>query len=204
MIAHLRGTLIDKDPRSVVVENGGVGYEVVVPLSTFYDLPEEKEEVALHIHTHVREDALTLFGFRTRMEKTLFLLLISVSGIGPRLAVNTLSGIGPDELLEAMAVGDAARLQAIPGVGKKTAERIALELKDRAVSLKQHKAPGEASLPGEEPLLQDAAAFEEAVSALVNLGYPARSARAAVERAASRVGKAPLEGLIKESLRLLS
>ncbi|MGD8385975.1 MAG: Holliday junction branch migration protein RuvA [Desulfobacteraceae bacterium] len=203
MIAHLRGTLIDKDPRAVVIENGGVGYEVVVPLSTFYDLPEEKEEVSLHIHTHVREDALMLFGFRTRMEKTLFLLLVSVSGIGPRLAVNTLSGIGPDELLEAMSVGDAVRLQAIPGVGKKTAERIALELKDRAVSLKQEKTPAGTSFPGGGPL-HDATAFEEAVSALVNLGYPARSARAAVEKASSRIGKAPLEGLIKESLRVLS
>ena len=203
MIAHLRGTLIDKDPRAVVIENGGVGYEVVVPLSTFYDLPEEQEAVSLHIHTHVREDALTLFGFRTRMEKTLFLLLVSVSGIGPRLAVNILSGIGPDELLEAMASGDAARLQAIPGVGKKTSERIALELKDRAVSLKQDKTSGEAPLSA-GVLLSDAAAFEEAVSALVNLGYPVRSARAAVERASSRVGKAPLEGLIKESLRVLS
>lgn len=203
MIAHLRGTLIDKDPRAVVIENSGVGYEVVVPLSTFYDLPEEQEEVSLHIHTHVREDALTLFGFRTRMEKILFLLLVSVSGIGPRLAVNTLSGIGPEELLEAMAVGDAARLQAIPGVGKKTAERIALELKDRAISLKQETAHGKTP-SSREGTPGDATAFEEAVSALANLGYPARSARAAVERASSRIGKAPLEGLIKESLRVLS
>lgn len=202
MIAHLRGTLLEKTPRSVVVENHGVGYEVSVPLSTFYALPDEGE-VALHVHTNVREDAITLFGFHTRVEKAVFLLLVSVSGIGPRLAVNVLSGIGPGELLEAIAGGDAARLRAIPGVGKKTAERIALELKDRAESLLSEDGTGgraEALVgpPG------DRGAAKDAVSALVNLGYPPRSAKQAVEKAGRGVDGANLEELVREALRLLS
>lgn len=202
MIAHLRGTLLEKTPRSVVVENHGVGYEVSVPLSTFYALPDEGE-VALHVHTNVREDAITLFGFHTRVEKAVFLLLVSVSGIGPRLAINVLSGIGPGELLEAIAGGDAARLRAIPGVGKKTAERIALELKDRAETLLSEDGTGgraEALVgpPG------DRGGAKDAVSALVNLGYPPRSAKQAVEKAGRGVDGANLEELIREALRLLS
>jgi Holliday junction DNA helicase RuvA len=201
MIAHLRGTLLEKTPRSVVVENHGVGYEVSVPLSTFYALPDEGE-VSLHVHTNVREDAITLFGFHTRVEKAVFVLLVSVSGIGPRLAVNVLSGIGPDELLQAMAGGDAARLQTIPGVGKKTAERIALELKDRASALLSEQGgvdrlEGPATA-GDQPAVQDA------LSALVNLGYPSRAARQAVEKARDAVDDANLEALIREALRLLS
>ena len=201
MIAHLSGTLLEKTPRCVVVETHGVGYEVIVPLSTFYALPDEGN-AALHIHTQVREDAITLFGFFTPEEKAIFLLLVSVSGIGPRLAVNILSGIGPDELLEAMASGNAARLQAIPGVGKKTSERIALELKDRAATLRaEHDIPDRT--PAADTLQLDRAAVEDAVSALINLGYPARSAKQAVEKAAAR-GENRLESLIKESLRMLS
>jgi Holliday junction DNA helicase RuvA len=120
MIAHLSGQLFKKSTQSVIIEAGGIGYEVFVPLSTFYALPETGERVNLNIFTHVREDALILFGFSTRLEKELFLMLISVSGIGPKLSVNILSGIGPQDLLKAMARGDAVRLQAIPGVGKKT------------------------------------------------------------------------------------
>ena len=126
MIVHLKGHLQRKTPHAVVVDNAGIGYEVIVPLSTFYALPEEAEKVSLHIYTHVREDAFVLFGFHRPLEKEIFMMLISVSGIGPKLAINILSGIGPEELLDAMAVGDAARMQSIPGVGKKTAERIAL------------------------------------------------------------------------------
>ena len=202
MIAHLRGTLLEKTPRSVVVENHGVGYEVTVPLSTFYALPDEGE-VSLHVHTNVREDAITLFGFQTRLEKAVFLMLVSVSGIGPRLAVNVLSGIGPGELLEAIAGGDAARLRAIPGVGKKTAERIALELKDRAETLlSDHGAVGRPeSVAG---AAGDRGTAKDAVSALVNLGYPPRSAKQAVEKAARGGDAANLEALIREALRLLS
>jgi len=202
MIAHIRGSLLEKTPRTVVVETHGVGYEVIVPLSTFYALPDQGD-AALHIHTHVREDAITLFGFSTPKEKALFLLLISVSGIGPRLAVNILSGIGPDQLLEAMAGGNADRLRAIPGVGKKTAERIALELKDRAVTLQAEHGPREGRPAGDKTGPDDRW-VDDAVSALLNLGYPARSARQAVENAAARGTGNDLESLIKASLRMIA
>ena len=200
MIARLAGALLVKTPQSIIIDVGGVGYEVIVPLSTFYSLPETDHKVELLIHTHVRDDALTLFGFGSSLEKNLFLMLISVSGIGPSLAVNVLSGIGPQELLEAIARGDAPRIQAIPGVGKKTAERIALELKDRAC-----KALGGVDIP-QSPNLnrEERGMVEDAFSALVNLGYSAKSARRAVERANQRAGEMTLEGLIRKALRTLS
>jgi Holliday junction DNA helicase RuvA len=200
MIAQLSGTLIEKTTQSVIIEAGGIGYEVFVPLSTFYTLPENDERVSLCIHTYVREDALTLFGFRTVLEKGIFLMLISVSGIGPKLAVNILSGIGPQELLQAMARADAPRLQAIPGVGKKTAERIALELKDKAARLLDLEDIPPMPLPEEE----DKGLLDDALSALLNLGYPVKSARAAVEKAGPRLKQVTLEGLITEALRILA
>jgi holliday junction DNA helicase RuvA len=200
MIAFLSGVLLTKTPHRVVVDNNGIGYEIFVPLSTFYTLPDTQEKVSLHIYTHVREDAITLFGFRTPREKQIFTLLISVSGIGPKLATNVLSGIGPDELLQAMARGDAARMQSIPGVGKKTSERIALELKEKALKLL-----------GEEELLpaplappEDKKLYEDALSALVNLGYPAKAAKDSVERARSQLREPSLEAWIKEALRSLT
>lgn len=200
MIAFLNGILLTKTPHRIVVENSGIGYEVFVPLSTFYALPDIQEKVSLHIHTHVREDALTLFGFQTLLEKQIFTLLISVSGIGPKLATNVLSGIGPNELLRAMAGGDAARMQSIPGVGKKTAERIALELKEKAVKLL-----GEGDLlPAPLVPSEDKKLYEDALSALVNLGYPAKAAKDCVEKARSRLKEPSLEAWIKEALRLLT
>jgi Holliday junction DNA helicase RuvA len=200
MIAHLTGIALRKSTQSVIIENNGIGYEVIVPLSTFYALPKEDERVNLHIHTHVREDAIILFGFYTPLEKDIFLMLISVSGIGPKLAINILSGIGPDELLEAMAHGDALRLQAIPGVGKKTAERIALELKDKAL-----KARGDSkTFPTGMPHDKDEEVYDDALSALLNLGYPAKSAKRAVEKAITQKKDVTLEGLIKEALRSLA
>ena len=200
MIAHLSGILLTKAPQSVIVDNGGIGYEVTVPLSTFYALPEKDGRVSLHIYTHVREDALMLFGFYTPLEKEIFTMLISVSGIGPKLATNILSGIGPEELLEAMARGDTARMQSIPGIGKKTSERIALELRERAVKLKGtlEPLPSQVFPPEEKGMLDDAA------SALLNLGYSAKSAKDAVERARSRVQTLNLQSLIKEALRALA
>ncbi len=199
MIAHIRGLLFKKTPESVIVQVGGIGYEVLVPLSTFYSLPDENREVDLYIYTHVREDALVLFGFSTRLEKDLLLMLISVSGIGPKLAVNILSGIGPEELLDAVASGDSARLQRIPGVGRKTSERIVLELKDRAARFgsQGEKAATAADYRGQEGM-------EAAVSALMNLGYAAKPAREAVEKAHSTLKDGDLEGLIREALRILS
>jgi Holliday junction DNA helicase RuvA len=200
MIAFLKGILLSKTPNRVVVENYGIGYEVFVPLSTFYKLPDLQEKVNLHVHTHVREDALTLFGFQTLLEKQIFALLIAVTGIGPKLATNILSGIGPDELLQAMTRGDAARMQSIPGVGKKTAERIALELKEKALKLSGEVAPLSAfAVPHDEKEL-----YEDALSALVNLGYSAKAAKDCVEKARTRLEEPTLEVWIREALRLLT
>jgi len=200
MIAHLKGILFKKTTQSIIIDVGGVGYEVSVPLSTFYSLPEADESVSLQIHTHVKDDSLTLFGFNTSLEKALFLMLVSVSGIGPKLSINILSGMGPQDLLEAIAHGDAIRLQAIPGIGKKTAERIALELKDRA-----SKALGEMDI-SPMPVFRgkDRIIIEDALSALMNLGYSPKSAKMAIERAKSRVKEMTLEDLIREALRILS
>jgi len=200
MIAHLSGSLLKKTTQSVIVEAGGIGYEVHVPLSTFYALPEKDEKVSLHIHTHVREDALLLFGFSTKLEKDIFVMLTSVSGIGPKLSVNILSGMGPQDLLEAIACGDAARLQAIPKVGKKTAERIALELKERASRVLEYEEISPA------PLLEgeDKGLVDDAVSALVNLGYPAKSATAAIEKARFAIEELTLESIIREALKILA
>jgi Holliday junction DNA helicase RuvA len=200
MIGHLTGVLYSKTPQSVIIHAGGVGYEVLVPLSTYYALPEKNESVSLHIYTHVREDALALFGFHTRLEKDLFLLLISVNGIGPKLGLNVLSGMGPDDLVHAIAGADSNRLQSIPGVGKKIAERIALELRDKASRLLgQELAPAPEVIGDVEKRLLD-----DALSALVNLGYTAKAAKQAVDKARASMGEASLEGLIREALRRLA
>jgi len=200
MIAHLKGILFKKATQSIIIDVGGVGYEVSVPLSTFYSLPETDESVSLQIHTHVKDDSLTLFGFNTGLEKILFLMLVSVSGIGPKLAVNILSGMGPQDLLEAIAHGDAIRVQAIPGIGKKTAERIVLELKDRA-----SKALGKIDIsPMPLPQGEEKMAMDDALSALMNLGYSPKSAKVSIETAKSRVKEMTLESLIREALRILS
>ena len=200
MIAHLHGTLLKKTTHCIIIDNAGIGYEVFVPLSTFYTLPEINEELSLHIYTHVREDAILLFGFQTPLEKDIFLMLISVSGIGPKLAINILSGIGPDDLLGAIARKDAVRLQSIPGIGKKTAERIALELGEKAQLMVGDTTP---TLPrvvsdGDKKILDDA------VSALLNLGYSIKISRNAVEKAHSGAGDMSLETLIKAALRVIA
>jgi len=200
MISHLSGTLFEKSTQSIIVQVSGVGYEVFVPLSTYYTLPEKQEPVSLHIHTHVREDALVLFGFSTTLEKSLFLMLVSVSGIGPKLSANILSGIGAEELLRAIASGDAHRLQAIPGIGKKTAERIALELKDRAATFSHDAEMPPLQTPGS----QTEQRMEDTLSALINLGYSAKMAKAAIDKAKICVTDNTLEALIKESLKILA
>jgi holliday junction DNA helicase RuvA len=200
MIAHIKGLLQTKSTNAIIIDNGGIGYEVITPLSTFYALPEEGHEVSLHIYTHVREDAFILFGFMTEVEKKIFKLLITVSGIGPKLAINILSGIGPDELLAAISSGDVAKLQSIPGVGKKTAERLALELKDKAIKLR-----GDVELsPSMAASRVDKAIINDALSALVNLGYPSKAAGNAVDKVCSTMKEMTLEGVIKEALRLLA
>ncbi len=200
MIAYLRGTLLRKVPNSVIIDNGGIGYEVTVPLSTFYALPEKDEKVSLHIYTHVREDALMLFGFHAPLEKDLFLLLISVSGIGPRLATNILSGMGPEELLDAIASGDSRRIQSIPGVGRKIAERVSLELREKASKLKGEQQP----MARPFIAMKEEGLYEDAVSALVNLGYSVKSARESVDRASDGAKDITLESLIKKALSVLA
>jgi Holliday junction DNA helicase RuvA len=194
MIGRLTGRLASKAPDQVLLDVGGVGYQVHIPLSTFYELPEAEAPASLWIHTHVREDALALYGFLTERERTLFLLLLGVTGIGPRVALTVLSGIPPAELVAALRAQDVRRLVAVPGVGKKTAERMVLELAEKV-----------ASLPGEAPPRAPAAvAADDVVSALVNLGYRKSEAERAVE-AASRSGEAAdFGGFLKEALRRLT
>jgi len=199
MIAHLRGTVLDKAPGSVVIEAGGVGYELTIPLSTYATLGEAGASVALHVHTHVREEALALFGFATRLEKALFQRLIGVSGVGPKTAVALLSGLGAEALIGAVRARDVRRLATVPGIGRKTAERIALEIADRIEAL----ARG-AALPAKGPArMQD-----DLVSALVNLGYNARAAEdavaAAIEGQEAGVPSVGFEALFRQALRSLA
>lgn len=195
MIAFLRGRLHEKHPDRVIVDVNGVGYEVHVPLSSFYGLAEPGADVALQVHTHVREDAIALFGFGTTLERQLFERLIAVSGIGPRLALAVLSGIDPPELITAVQRGDVTRLTAIPGVGRKTSERIVLELKDRLARL----APAaQAETAG------GAGMREDMLSALLNLGYHRPAAEKAVDAALASGPEASFETVLRDALRRLS
>jgi Holliday junction DNA helicase RuvA len=196
MIAQLRGRLLRKGTGDVVVDVAGVGYRVTIPLSTFYRLGEPGAEVELRIHTHVREDALQLFGFLGADEQSLFELLIGVAGVGPKLAVNVLSGIEVPELVQALRANDLARLTRIPGVGKKTAERLVLELREKVRQLAA-AAPEAAPAPA-------AAVKEDLVSVLANLGYSRPEAEKAVERALADGGSDRFEDQLRRSLRLLS
>ena len=200
MIAHIQGGLHFKSPEYLIIDVDGIGYEVQVSLTTFYDLPDVGSTVALHIHTHVREDALQLYGFKSREEKLLFVRLMSVAGIGPRLAVNILSGITPVELVETLLQGDLARLISIPGVGRKTAERIMVELRDKIPTLVMSQ---DVALLPQQTATE--AMIEDALSALVNLGYKKGVAKRAIDEAKQRLqGEANLEVLLKESLRSLA
>ena len=176
MIAFLRGRVIDKHPNRLIVDVQGVGYEVHVPLSTYYDVGDEGADVSLRVHTHVREDALQLYGFLTPLEQQVFERLIGISGIGPKLAIGVLSGIDPRELIGAVQRADVARLTAIPGIGKKTAERIVLELRDRLQQLAGAPAGAAAAPASPADRLR-----EDLVSALVNLGYHRPQAEKTVE-----------------------
>ncbi|HKD17075.1 MAG TPA: Holliday junction branch migration protein RuvA [Thermoanaerobaculia bacterium] len=194
MIGRLTGRLAAKAPDHVLLDVGGVGYLVHIPLSTFYELPDPEGPASLWVHTHVREDALALYGFLTERERTLFLLLLGVTGIGPRVALTVLSGIPPSELVDALRSQDVRRLVAIPGVGKKTAERMVLELAEKVASL-----PGEA--PARAPA---AAAADDVVSALVNLGYRKAEAERAVDATARAGGSREFGPFLKEALRRLT
>lgn len=197
MIAYLRGRLFDKQPNRIVVDVSGVGYDVAVPLSTFYGLGEAGSEVQLRVHTHVREDALALFGFATRLEQDLFERLIAISGIGPKVALAVLSGIEPRELMRAIEQSDVARLTAIPGVGKKTAERMVLELKDRLPKAQVVEAGG-----GTAP--EPSSLKDDVLSALINLGYHRPLAEKAVDAASKAAPDADFERTLKQALRNLA
>jgi Holliday junction DNA helicase RuvA len=197
LIASLRGTILEKHPNRIVVDVNGVGYDVFVPLSTFYGLGDVGSNTAVRIHTHVREDALLLYGFATLLEQELFERLIGVSGIGPKVALAVLSGIEPQELIRAIEGGDLARLTAIPGVGRKTSERIVLELKDR-LPRPQAAAIAAGAAP-DPPVMRD-----DVVSALVNLGYHRPLAEKAAAAAMKTLGSASdtsFERMLKQALR---
>ena len=193
MIGFLEGELLEKSPTQVMVKVGGVGYLLQIPLSTFYALPEPQARVFLLVHTRLQEDALNLYGFSTPEEKDLFLQLLNIPRIGARMALNILSGINPGEFAEALAQGDIRRLAGIPGIGKKSAERIVVELKDKRLAPAARRLP---AAPG-EGLVQDA------LSALLNLGYPKNLAEKAL-MAARGQGAASLEDLLRQSLKWLA
>ena len=197
MIAHLRGRIAEKHPNRIVVDVGGVGYDVFVPLSTFYGLGEPGSDIALRIHTHVREDVIALYGFRTALEQDLFERLIGVSGIGPKVALGVLSGIEPLELMRAIERADVARLTAIPGVGRKTSERLVVELKDRLPRL----AVADAAVDVEAP---PSAVRDDVLSALVNLGYHRPLAEKAAASAVTAAPDAGFERTLRQALRELA
>jgi len=197
MIAQLRGRILRKSPQEVVIDVAGVGYRVLIPVSTFYRLGDEGSEASLRIHTHVREDVLQLFGFESAAEQALFERLIEVAGVGPRLAVNILSGIEAPELAAALRASDLGRLTRIPGVGKKTAERLVLELRD--------KMP--AASPSEEAARTPSATGsmkDDLLSALANLGYSRGEVEKGVDRALKEEPDGRFEDLLRRSLRVLS
>jgi Holliday junction DNA helicase RuvA len=196
MIALLTGRIAYKSPDHVILDVHGVGYRVMIPFSTYYELPEEGE-VTLHIHTSVREDAIHLYGFRTRLEKSFFQLLISVSGIGPKLARDILSNIQPTPLAQALTAGDLHKLSTIPGIGKKTAERLVLELKDKAGKLDIATLPQTGSRGGAEGDVLD-----DVTSALINLGYKEPQVRKALA-GLDASGGGGVEELLKQALKIL-
>lgn len=196
MIARLTGTLVDKQVQRIVIDVSGVGYEVYVPLSTFYAAGDIGARVALRIHTHVREDALQLFGFATALEQELFERLITVSGIGPKLALAVLSGIEPGELVKAVRAGDVARLTRTPGVGRKTAERLIVELKDRM------PADGESEPSG--PAATSASLRDDVLSALLNLGYQRQHVEKTLDRVLEHDESGDFEIVLRQILRELA
>jgi holliday junction DNA helicase RuvA len=204
MIAHLSGTLLAKQATSVILDVQGVGYEVTIPVTTFYDMADAGAQVSLRIYTHVREDALQLFGFKTARERELFMLLISVSGIGPKSGIAMLSGMSADEIITAIRTNNLARLTAIPGVGKKTAERLVIELRDKMAALTSPALEEQlAAQPGTAAPTGDTL-HDDTLSALVNLGYQRVAAEKAVAQALHEGGDLSVELLLRRSLRNLS
>ena len=205
MIAHLSGTLLSKQPNSVILDVGGVGYEVNIPVSTFYDLEEEGSSVKLRIYTHVREDTLQLFGFKTIRERELFLKVISVSGIGPSLGIKLLSGMSADEMIASIRTNNLAKLTLIPGIGRKTAERLVVELRDKVATLSSTEMEEElASRETGPPVSTEDSMRADVLSALLNLGYQRSSAEKAVNAAVDEGGDISVELILRRSLRKLA
>jgi Holliday junction DNA helicase RuvA len=201
MIALINGLIINKSISHVIVEANGIGYRIFVPLTTFYELPSMDQSVTLHIHTHVRPDAISLFGFGTEEEKNVFELMLSVSGIGPRLAINILSGISAEELIRAVSHGNLNRLVSIPGVGKKMAERMILELKDKMVKLSTYEAIYKAD--GDIEVYDSI--IDDVLSALVNLGYKNQKARDVLDKIIKESSASlTLDVLLKKALKILA
>ncbi|MEO8098343.1 MAG: Holliday junction branch migration protein RuvA [Acidobacteriota bacterium] len=198
MIAHLRGTLLEKHPQQLTVDVGGVGYDVIIPISTYSSLPETGKEVRLHIHTHVREDALLLYGFVSQADKALFEKLITVSGVGPKLAITALGGLPAPDLAAAIKSGSLEQLIKIPGVGKKTAERLVLELRDKLDLL-----PGAARNATTAPRSAFSETEEDVISALANFGASRPAAEAALAKARSATESNEFDPLFRRALKLV-
>jgi Holliday junction DNA helicase RuvA len=202
VIARLEGVLIERTPTRVVIDVGGVGYEALIPLSTFGRLPDEGKTVALRIHTHVREDALLLFGFATALERAAFALLLHASRVGPKLAQTILSGIDADVLVRAIQRGDLATLRSVPGVGAKLAERIIVELRDRVAELVDiEREPSARAGPSPDP---EDGRRSELISALVNLQTPRPKAERVAEEVFAELAEAPIEELVRAALQRLA
>lgn len=206
MIAHLSGTLLSKQPNAVIVDVNGVGYEVNIPISTFYDLEEPGANVQLRIYTHVREDTLQLFGFKTARERELFLRVISVSGIGPQLAIKLLSGMSADEMIASIRTNNLAKLTLVPGIGRKTAERLVMELRDKVASLSSPQLEDEFGATTTEgaPESTEDSMRADVLSALLNLGYQRNSAEKAVSSAIDEGGEVSVEVILRRSLKKLA
>jgi len=205
MIAHLNGTLLSKQATSVIVDVSGVGYEVSIPLSTFYELENEGSNVQLRIYTHVKEDALQLYGFKTARERELFISFISVSGIGPKLGIALLSGMSADELVASIKNNNLARLTLIPGVGRKTAERLIVDLREKMTALAASQVAEEAGTRPDAPIpsSEDDVRFQ-ALSGLLNLGYQKSAAEKAIDGAISEDGEITVELVLRRALRKLA
>ncbi len=201
MIAFLTGKLLEKSANSVIVDVGGVGYEVLIPLSTFYEIGEVGTDVRLRIYTHVREDAMQLFGFSTEREKALYLKLISVQGVGAKSGITMLSGMSADEMIDAIRKENIAKLTAIPGVGRKTAERVVVELREKVSEMSAAAAAGSAvSTAGSDG--DDV--FNDALSALVNLGYQRAAAEKAIQQVRRDGGEATVQKILRAALQMLA
>ncbi len=204
MIAYLAGKILEKEANSVIIDVGGIGYEATIPLSTFYELGEIGEAVALRIFTYVREDTLQLFGFKTLQERELFLKLITVSGIGPKAGISMLSGMNADEIIAAIRTDNLARLTSIPGIGKKTAERLVIELRDKVATLASISSTSTSVSSDGQSSASTNEIFDDAISALVNLGYQRNAAEKAVKKAVQDGTEMSVQKLLRKSLQLLA